>query len=241
MYNCSALKWELRGSFPSGIPARFSTLGSLSWRAGSPRGTSTGISVCYVNFYARFVGDYQRDTRDLSLAEHGAYTLLLDHYYATEAPLPSDETSLRRICGVVTQAEWKAVQTVVTRFFTPERGTLRNARADDELPKLRARIEAARLNGKQGGRPPKNKTQSVSQQEPSGKATANPVGLLSIPIGSSLRKDGRGGTRPRPSGAGRPPQPRSVRNGNGVRQNGPQPLATILPAMLAPLHSDDDA
>ena len=34
-------------------------------------------------FYKRYLGDYQRDTGHLSMLEHGAYTLLLDAFYAT--------------------------------------------------------------------------------------------------------------------------------------------------------------
>ena len=41
-----------------------------------------------MNFYKRFIGDYQRDTAHLAMLEHGAYTALLDAYHATEKPLP---------------------------------------------------------------------------------------------------------------------------------------------------------
>jgi uncharacterized protein YdaU (DUF1376 family) len=37
-----------------------------------------------MNFYKHFLGDYARDTKGLSLLEHGAYRVLLDHNYATE-------------------------------------------------------------------------------------------------------------------------------------------------------------
>ena len=36
-----------------------------------------------MNYYERHLGDYARDTGHLSMLEHGAYSLLLDRYYAT--------------------------------------------------------------------------------------------------------------------------------------------------------------
>ena len=56
-------------------------------------------------FYKHWMGDYQRDTGDLSLVEHGAFRLLLDHYYATEKPLPPELARLNRIAKAVTPEE----------------------------------------------------------------------------------------------------------------------------------------
>ena len=39
-----------------------------------------------MNWYKRYIGDYQRDTGHLSMVEHGSYTLMLDTYYATGRP-----------------------------------------------------------------------------------------------------------------------------------------------------------
>ena len=50
-----------------------------------------------MNYYERYCGDSQRDTAHLSLAEHGAYTMLLDVYLSVEKPLPKELSSLRRV------------------------------------------------------------------------------------------------------------------------------------------------
>ena len=45
-----------------------------------------------------FTGDYHRDTRHLSMAEHGAYFLALTHCWDQKGPMPLDE---RRQCAIV--------------------------------------------------------------------------------------------------------------------------------------------
>ena len=108
-----------------------------------------------MNYYERYCGDYQRDTAHLSLAEHGAYTMLLDTYFSVEKPLPSDLPSLYRVCRAMTRLEQQAVKSVVDQFFpvSPADGFRHNQRADREIAKARPKIEAARNNGRKGGRP----------------------------------------------------------------------------------------
>ncbi|MGH9493534.1 MAG: YdaU family protein [Candidatus Sulfotelmatobacter sp.] len=86
-------------------------------------------------WYARYPGDYLRDTAHLLLTEHGAYGLLLDHYYSTEGPLPASRDALYRICRAFTDAERAAVDSVLAQFFTLQSEGYRNARADRELKK----------------------------------------------------------------------------------------------------------
>lgn len=109
-----------------------------------------------MNFYKHYLGDYARDTQDLTLVEHGAYRMLLDHIYATEDRLPDDMTALYRIAGAMTTAERKAVEKVAQRFF-PVNGDGRrhNKRAEEEIEKHRGQVEHNRTVGKLGGRPKK--------------------------------------------------------------------------------------
>lgn len=110
-----------------------------------------------MNYYRRYSGDFQADTRNLSLAEVGAYDRLLDHYYSTEQPLEDDIEESFRICGAVTQPEQKAVRKIVDRFFPPfADGKRHNKRADEEL----AISKQARENGGKGGRPSKTRSQT---------------------------------------------------------------------------------
>ena len=92
-----------------------------------------------LNFYKHYMGDYTRDTAHLSLAEHGAYRVLLDTYYATEQPLPAEKTALYRITKAMTPAERKAVDLVAAQFFPLQSDGLRhNQRADAEIANANA-------------------------------------------------------------------------------------------------------
>ncbi len=119
-----------------------------------------------MNYYKRFPGDYSRDTAHLSLAEHGAYALLLDVYYATSRPLPNDRPAVHRICRAFTAAERKAVDSILDQFFFADGDLLRNARADREIEAEQVRISKARENGNRGGRPRKN--QNGTEEKPAG-------------------------------------------------------------------------
>lgn len=84
-----------------------------------------------MNYYKRHLGDYAKDTRHLSLLEHGAYCLLLDYYYSTERPIPDDRCE--RIANAYTDEERKAVRNVLEQFFTLTPEGWRNHRADAEI------------------------------------------------------------------------------------------------------------
>jgi uncharacterized protein YdaU (DUF1376 family) len=109
-----------------------------------------------VNYWERHIGDYARDAGHLSMLEHGAYTLLLDRYYSTEAPIPADQAY--RVCRARSKDERAAVDAVLAEFFELHQGDWINGRASRELVKAGARIEAARSNGVKGGRPKTNPT-----------------------------------------------------------------------------------
>lgn len=139
-----------------------------------------------MNFYQRFLGDYMRDTMHLSMVEHGAYTLLLDTYYATEKPLPSDYEALYRICRAMSKAERAVVKKVAEEFFKVDTDGLRhNPRADEEIAQAQPKIKAAQENGRKGGRP-------RTHQEPTGfisgtdqEPNANPEVTKDEPVGKA--------------------------------------------------------
>lgn len=87
-----------------------------------------------MNFYKHYIGDFQRDTGHLSLTERGAYLCLMHHYYATEKPLPNDESALCRIAGAIAKSEREAVRAAMS-FFMPVESGLMHPRIEAELAK----------------------------------------------------------------------------------------------------------
>lgn len=75
-----------------------------------------------------YIADYRADTAHLSAAEHGAYLLLIMHYWQTGG-LPNDDRPLARI-ACMTTAEWRRARPVISAFFTPE---WRHKRIDEEI------------------------------------------------------------------------------------------------------------
>jgi uncharacterized protein YdaU (DUF1376 family) len=110
-----------------------------------------------VNYYEHHIGDYQRKTAHLTLAEHGAYMLMLQVFYATEKPLPENRQLLYRILRVNRAADRKAVDSVCDQFWQLTEGGITNQRAEEVLEKYRNWVEKQKLNGSLGGRPQKPK------------------------------------------------------------------------------------
>lgn len=117
-----------------------------------------------MNYYERHLGDYAKDTGHLSMLEHGAYCLLLDRYYGTEQGIPEDQTY--RIARAKSRDERAAVDMVLSEFFVLIDGVWTNGRAEEEITKARGRIEAAKKNGRGGGRPKKNP--DITHTKPTG-------------------------------------------------------------------------
>jgi uncharacterized protein YdaU (DUF1376 family) len=86
-------------------------------------------------FMPWYVGDYLKDTPTLSLAEHGAYLLLLGYLWSQKGDLPADEERLFRTLRVVSADEQEAVRKVVGLFFEVVDGCLANKRLAKELGK----------------------------------------------------------------------------------------------------------
>lgn len=144
-----------------------------------------------VNFFKLYIGDYQRDTGTLTLAEHGAYTLMLQYFYATEAPLPTGR-ELHRLLRADTQVERKAIDAVAAKFWRVTGDGLVNDRAVEEIKKGSHQREVNREIGKRGGRPKQTESvsesvsetgtehitesvsESVSEREPNDKPNRNP-------------------------------------------------------------------
>lgn len=130
-----------------------------------------------MNFYKRHIGDYIKDAAHLSLLEHGVYARLMDVYYTREAGIPDGQAA--RLIGARSRDEQQAVKNVLGEFFHLIEGTWVQNRCEREIEEASAQAEKNRLNGKKGGRPPKNKTPIEPRENPVGYESENPMGFVS--------------------------------------------------------------
>lgn len=130
-----------------------------------------------LNFYKHHIGDYLKKTAHLSIAEHGAYLLMLQAYYATEAPLPRGE-ALYRVLRATSKQERAAVDSVLKQFWRETEKGYTNGRAEEEMASAQRQREVNRETGKRGGRPPKpnrTETESVSESVSETEPINNPI------------------------------------------------------------------
>lgn len=91
-----------------------------------------------------YVGDYLRDTQELTAEEHGVYFLLLIHYWQKRGDIGADTARL----SVVTRSSPEKTEFILDRFFELKKGRYTSKRADEELHNANARSEAARANAR---------------------------------------------------------------------------------------------
>ena len=127
---------------------------------------------CEVNYYNFHIGDYIKQTVHLTPMEDICYRRLLDMYYETEQPIPTETDRVSRRLRLDTEL----VDSVLKEFFEYTENGWVNARCDAEISAYHVKADAARSNGKLGGRP--NKTQSVILANPAetgSKANQEPI------------------------------------------------------------------
>jgi uncharacterized protein YdaU (DUF1376 family) len=101
----------------------------------------------YMQFY---FADYDADTAHLSTLEHGVYFLLIKAYWKSGRALADNDRRLAILAGL-SLAEWQRVRPDSAPFFVAGDGLWRHGRIDEELDKVRGRIEQARSAGRASG------------------------------------------------------------------------------------------
>lgn len=79
--------------------------------------------------------DYDEDTADLSLIEHGAYMQLIKAYWQRQGPLPDDDDRLARMIRTTPQ-QWRKLRPRLVEFFEITDGQWRHKRIDAEIAKF---------------------------------------------------------------------------------------------------------
>jgi len=93
-------------------------------------------------FYA---GDYLADTGHLTLAQHGAYLLLILHYYRTTT-LPAN--AVHRICRCSNDADKEICDSILREFFVRDGEVYRHKRIEEEIVILDHKSEACAARAK---------------------------------------------------------------------------------------------
>lgn len=129
-----------------------------------------------MHYYQHNIKDFRSGVINFTREERWLYRDMLDVYYDTESPLPTD---IQNVCDAIgaLDSEHGAVAKILRIKFTKTDNGWVHERCEVELENYRLKATTARVNGKNGGRPPKNnpaKTQRV------------PTGL---PLGSGLEPD----------------------------------------------------
>lgn len=124
------------------------------------------------SFMPLYIGDYLADTAHLTTEEHGAYMLLLMHYWRAGGPITSDDAQLARVTRC-TVKEWGKIKPTVLAFFNLEGERLVHGRVEHELKRAaeqyqakveRAKAGAAKRWGKQSSGKPEAPAQDMPEQ-----------------------------------------------------------------------------
>lgn len=125
-----------------------------------------------------FWGDYHRDTQHLTLAQHGAYLLLIAHSWQ-HGELPGSDKQ----CANVTRQtvrQWKAMKPIIMDFFRKDGS---HERIEKEIDAAERKIMQRRLAGQKGGyRSGIVRAIKASKQRSKIEANGEAKGVVCLPV-----------------------------------------------------------
>lgn len=116
-----------------------------------------------------YVADYLADTQSLTTEQHGAYLLMLMHYWRSGEAIPDDMVTLRMVTKLSTHKLKKFVPTL-EKIFQHKDGKYFHSRVESELAKAKEISEVRAKAGRKGGEanakqmPPKSYTEEPSNE-----------------------------------------------------------------------------
>lgn len=140
-------------------------------------------------------GDYLKDTGHLGTLEHGAYLLLIGHYWSTGAALPDNDNALANIARLPL-AKWKAMRGTICRFFAVGDGAWRHGRLEREMTaaverkaKAKDRAEHAAAKRWAGHKQSSGDAPSIARGVPEQCPSPSPSPAKAKALGSRLPDD----------------------------------------------------
>ena len=135
------------------------------------------------------IGDYVRDTEELSLTQHGIYLRLMLWYYSTAKPIPNDFERICRRIGATSKEEKASAEFVLTEFFQVKNLKWNHKRIDQELFKWDDATKVARRNANkrwEEHRKNKEETDAMAMRpQCDGNASLLPVASSLLPLKSN--------------------------------------------------------
>lgn len=140
-------------------------------------------------WYATYPADYAAKTKHLSLEEHGAYRLLMDHYYETGLPIPNDPDVIKKILRVSRQKTRK-IMLILVLFFREIDGKLYHERIEEELEKAKEihKVKSDAANKRWGNEPPYSDADAYARLQPQSQSHSSTNKDLSNPVDSTQEK-----------------------------------------------------
>lgn len=108
-----------------------------------------------MNYYQHHIGDFNSGTVRMPQLARWLYRDMIEVYYDTEKPLPTDFEVLCMSIGAVGEEQRTAVKIVLALKFKLQDDGYHHERCDSEIEKYRAKADSASVRGKLGGRPRK--------------------------------------------------------------------------------------
>lgn len=158
------------------------------------------------SFMPFYTGDWLRSTGHLKAAEHGAYLLLVLHYWDTQKPLTSNEEDLRRIARM-TRREWNESRERILAFFDKVDEKYHHKRVEKEITTALAKYKARQESGAKAAnkRWQSHGNRMADECEPNANHNHNHTPTENVPSETFSRRRAKGGSRS-PEGA-QPPSP----------------------------------
>jgi uncharacterized protein YdaU (DUF1376 family) len=132
-------------------------------------------------FMPVYTGDYLRDTRHLSMSEHGCYYLLLMFCWDTKGPLPLDEKKIAGICNARSGDEFEAMRRVLAEFFIRMDDGWYNKRMAEEVAKAEQISNKNREAGLKSAEARKLIREAIAQRSFNARSTAVQGALVPSP------------------------------------------------------------
>lgn len=114
-----------------------------------------------------YIGDYLADTGHLSAAEHGAYLLLIMHYWRNGS-IPTAIEQQARVVRM-TPADWAVMRETIASFFDAD---WKHGRIEHELTRARDKMDKRSRAGKAGASARYNRTAENGQSDAGAMANA---------------------------------------------------------------------